>query len=106
MKISKREQVKAKKIEQGKKKRLADFFGQGPCVPALPREGAPIDAVVQKRDTDRKEGKGKSPSTELASLKRSTKVKATKQLKAEDKGERGQGDGQTLSKKEHEEIIL
>ena len=69
MKISKREQEKAKKTKQGKKKRLANFFGQGPCVPALPREGTPIDAVVQQREnrgTDHKEGMGKSPSTGLA----------------------------------------
>jgi hypothetical protein len=101
-KISKREQAKAEKNKQGKKKGLANFFGQGPRVPALPREGTPIKAVVQQREnrgTDRKEGKGKSPSTELASLKKSTKVKATKHLKTEDKWERGQGDRQTLSKK-------
>jgi hypothetical protein len=92
MKISEREQVKAKKIKQGEKKRLADFFSQGPHVPALPREGTPINAVVQQREnrgTDHEEGKGKSPSTELVSLKRLTKVKATKQI----------------IKKEHKEII-
>jgi hypothetical protein len=102
MKISKREQAKAKKNEQGKKKGLANFFGQGPHLPPPPREGTPIDAVVQRREnrgTNRKEGKGKSPLTELASLKRSTKVKATKHLKIEDEGERGEGDGQTISKK-------
>jgi hypothetical protein len=94
MKISQRDQAKAKKTKQGKKKRLADFFGQGPCVPAPPREGTPIDAVIQRREnrgTDRKEGTGKSPSTELAPLKRSTKVKAMKQLQTEDEGGRGQG---------------
>jgi hypothetical protein len=94
-KISKRDQAKAKKIKQGKKRRLANFFAQGPRVPALPREGTLIDAVVQQREnrgTNSKEGKGKPPSTELASLKRLKKVKATKQLKTEDKGERGQGD--------------
>ncbi len=71
-------------------------------MPAPPREGTPIDAVVQRREnrgTNCKEGKGKSPSTELPSLKRLTKVKATKHLKTEDKGERGQGDGQTSLKK-------
>ncbi len=102
MRISEREWAKAKKIEQGKKKGLANIFGQGPRLPALPREGTPIDAVVQRREnrgTNYKEGKGKSPLTELVSLKRSKKVKATKHLQAEDEGERGQGDGQTLSKK-------
>jgi hypothetical protein len=102
MKISKREQAKAKKIKQGKQKRMADFFGQGPRVPAPLQEGTPIDAGIQQREnrgTDCKEGKGKSPSTELVSLKRLTKVKAMKQLQTEDKGERRQGDGQTSSKK-------
>jgi Ulp1 family protease len=102
MKISKREQAKAKKNKQGKKKGLANFFGQEPCVPAPPREGTPINAVVQQREnrgTDREEGKGKSPLTELASLKRLTKVKAMRHLNAEDEGERVQGDGQTLLKK-------
>ncbi len=83
MKSSEREQVIAKKIKQGKKKRLANFFGQGPRMPAPPREGTPINAVVQQREnrgTNRKEGKGKSPSTELVSFKRSTKVKVMKQL--------------------------
>ncbi len=50
MKISEREEAKAKKTKQGKKKRLANFFGQGPRVPALPREGTPMDAVVQQRE--------------------------------------------------------
>jgi hypothetical protein len=107
MKMRKREQAKAKKTKQGKKKRLANFFGQGPCVPALPREGTPIDAVVQQREirgTNHNEGKSKSPSTESASLKRLTKVKATKQLITEDKGERGQGEGQTLWKKSTEKL--
>jgi hypothetical protein len=101
MKISEGEHAKAKKIKQGKKKRMANFFGQGPCVPAPPRGGTPINAVVQQREnrvTNREEGKGKSPSTESVSLKRSTKVKAMKQLQTEDKGERGQGDGE-ISKK-------
>ncbi len=49
-KISKREQAQAKKIKQGKKKGLADFFGQGPRVPAPSREGTLIDAVVQQRE--------------------------------------------------------
>jgi hypothetical protein len=101
MKISKREQAKAKKIKQGKKKRLANFFGQGPRVPAPLQEGTPIDAVVQQREnrgTDCEAGKGKSPSMEVAPMKRSTKVKATKQLNTQDEGERGQGDGQTLLK--------
>jgi hypothetical protein len=81
MKISKREQAKTKKTKQGKKKRLANFFGQGPRVPAPPREGTPINAVVQRREnrgTNREEGMGKSFSTESAPLKRLTKVKATK----------------------------
>jgi hypothetical protein len=102
MKISKREQAKAIKNKQSKKKGLAGFLGKGPRVPAPLQEGTPINAVIQQREsrgTNRKEGKGKSPSTELTSLKRLMKVKATKQLKTEDKGERGQGDGQTLSKK-------
>ncbi len=47
MKIRQRDQAKAKKTKQGKKKRLANFFGQGPCVPAPPREGTPIDAVIR-----------------------------------------------------------
>ncbi len=102
MKISEREQAKAKKNKQGKKKGLANLFGQGPRAPALPREGTPINAVLQQREnrgTDCEEGKGKSPLTEFASLKRSMKVKAMKHLKTEDEEERGQGDGQTLSKK-------
>jgi hypothetical protein len=72
MKISKREQAKAKKNKQGKKKGLANFFGQGPHVPAPSWEGALINAVIQQREnrgTNCKDGKGKSPSTELASLK-------------------------------------
>jgi hypothetical protein len=87
MKISEREQAKAKKTKQGKKKRLANFFGQGQRVPALPREGAPINAVVQQRvnrGTNREKRMDKSPSTELAPLKRSTKFKAMKQLQTED----------------------
>ncbi len=71
-------------------------------MPALPREGTPINAVQQQREnrvTDHKEGKGKSYSTELVFLKRLMKVKAMKQLQTEDERERGQGDRQTSSKK-------
>ncbi len=71
-------------------------------MPALPRESTLIDAVVQQREnrgTNCEEGKGKSPSTELAPLQRLMNVKATKQLHTEDKGEQGQWDGHTLSKK-------
>ncbi len=50
-KISKREQAQAKKIKQGKKKGLADFFGQGPRVPVPSREGTPINAVIQLGET-------------------------------------------------------
>ncbi len=66
-------------------------------------EGTPIDAIVvqqrENRGTNHKKGKGKSPPIELASLKRLTKVKSTKQLKQMMKGREDRGDGQTLSKK-------
>jgi hypothetical protein len=45
-KMREREQANAKKIKQGKKKGLEDFFGQGPWVSAPLREGLPIDAVI------------------------------------------------------------
>jgi hypothetical protein len=57
-KISKREQANAKKIKQGKKKELEDFFGQGPRVSAPLREGTPIDAVVQQRENRSTNGEG------------------------------------------------
>ncbi len=52
-KISKREQAQAKKIKQGKKKGLADFFGQGPWVPA-PLWGGHFDQCrrTAKREQD------------------------------------------------------
>ncbi len=72
-------------------------------MPASQWEGTSIDAVVvqqrENRGTNRKEGKDKSPSTELASLKRLTKVKATKPLKQMMKGREDRGDGQILLKK-------
>ncbi len=47
LKVNEREQAQAKKIKQARKKGLEDFFGQGPHVLALSREGTPIDAVVK-----------------------------------------------------------
>ncbi len=64
-KISKREQAQAKKIKHGKKKGLADLFGQGPGVPAPSWEGTPIDAIIQQREnriTDYKVGDKSHPT--------------------------------------------
>jgi hypothetical protein len=100
-KISKREQAQAKKIKQGKKKGLAEFFGQGPRVPASSREGTPINAVVQQREnriTDCKV-ENKLHLTKLVSLNVSTKVNATKKIRTEGGGERGKEDRQTMGKK-------
>jgi hypothetical protein len=102
LKVNKREQAQAKKIKQARKKGLEDFFGQGPCVPALSWEGAPIDAVVGQRGDenkaiDWKEGKGTFPPTE--SSKGLPTVKATMHLQTKEYGEGGQGEGQSKSKK-------
>jgi hypothetical protein len=100
-KISEREQAQAKKIKQGKKKGLADFFGQGPRVPAPSWEGTPINAVVQQREnriTNYKVG-DKSHPTKLVSLNESTKVNATKKIQTEGGEERGKEDRQTMGKK-------
>ncbi len=100
-KISKREQAQAKKIKQGKKKGLADFFGQGPRVPAPLREGTLINAVIQQRENRiaNYEVGDKSHPTKLVSLNRSTKVNATKKIQTEGGGERGKEDRQTMGKR-------
>jgi hypothetical protein len=98
--MSEREQVNAKKIKQGKKKGLEDFFGQGPRVSAPSREGTPLDAVVQQRENRSTNGEGgdKPHLTKLVSLNRLTKAYATKKLQAEGGGERGKKDRQTTGK--------
>ncbi len=68
----------------------------------LSREGTPIDAVVKKRGNknkanDRKEGEGKSPSTELGGSL--SMAQSTKQLQSKEDGEGGQGGELTKSKK-------
>jgi hypothetical protein len=100
-KISVREQAQAKKIKLGKKKGLADFFGQGPQVPAPSREDTPIDAIVQQREnriTNYKVGDKLHP-TKLVSLNGLTKVNATKKIQTEGDEERGKEDRQTMGKK-------
>ena len=62
---NKREQAKAKKIKQTKKKGLEGYFGTGACMPPPSLEGTPINAVGKRRGeeakaNDRKEGEGKS----------------------------------------------
>jgi hypothetical protein len=49
-KNSGREQAYPKQSKQCRKKELADFFGQGPQVPAPLRKGTPIDAVVKQME--------------------------------------------------------
>jgi hypothetical protein len=71
-------------------------------VQPLSREGTPIDAVVKKRGNknkanDRKEGEGKSPSTELGGSL--SMAQSTKQLQSKEDGEGGQGGELTKSKK-------
>ncbi len=98
MKISEKEQANAKKIKQGKKKGLEDFFGQGPWVSAPSREGTLINAIVQQREnrsTD-SEGGNKPHLTKLVSLNESMKAYTTKKLQAEGGGERGKEDGQSM----------
>ncbi len=100
-KMSKREQANAKKIKQGKKKGLEDFFGQGPRVSAPSREGTPINALVQQRENRSNDGKGgdKPLLTKLVSLSGLTMAYATKKLQAEGGGERGKKDGRTMGKR-------
>jgi hypothetical protein len=46
MKVSEREQAETKKVKQVRKKELEEYFGKGPHVQALLREGTPINAVL------------------------------------------------------------
>jgi hypothetical protein len=73
-KMSEWEQVNAKKIKQGKKKGLEEFFSQGPRVSAPLREGTLTNAVVQQRENRSKDGKGgnKPHLTKLVWLNSST----------------------------------
>jgi hypothetical protein len=100
-KMREREQANAKKIKQGKKKGLEDFFGQGPQVSAPSREGTLINAVVQQRENRSNDGKGgdKPHLTRLVSLNGLTTAYAMKKLQAEGGGERGK-DEQTMGKKD------
>jgi hypothetical protein len=101
-KMREREQANAKKIKQGKKKGLEDFFGQGPWVSAPSREGTPINAVVQQRENRSNDGKGgdKPHLSKLVSLTGSTTAYATKKLQAEEGRERGKKDRLTTGKKD------
>ncbi len=49
-KASEREQANTKKSRQIRKQQLEKFFGRGPRVMALSKEGTPIDAVLQRRE--------------------------------------------------------
>ena len=82
------------KEQTRQKKELADFFGQGPRVPAPLREGNLIDVVIQRREnrrTNLEEGMGESPLKEVAYLKGLEKVNAKNKPLAEKDGQRGQG---------------
>ncbi len=101
-KMREREQANAKKIKQGKKKGLEEFFGQGKWVSAPSQEGTPINAIVQQRENRSSDGEGgdKPHLTKLVSLNGSTMAYAMKKLQAEGGGERGKKDGQTMGKKD------
>ncbi len=100
-KMREREQANTKKIKQGKKKGLEDFFGQGPRVSAPLWEGTPFKAVVQQRENRSNDGKGgdKPHLSKLVSLNESTTAYATKKLQAEGGRERGKKDRQTMGKR-------
>jgi hypothetical protein len=55
-KMREREQANAKKVKQGKKKGLEEFFGQGPRVSAPSWEGTPINAIIQQRENRSNDG--------------------------------------------------
>ncbi len=94
-KMREREQANAKKIKQGKKKGLEEFFSQGPWVSAPLWEGTPINAVIQQRENRSNNSKGgdKPHLTKLVSLNGSMMAYAMKKLQAEGGGERGKKDG-------------
>jgi hypothetical protein len=49
-KANKQEQANSKKSKQIRKQQLEEYFGWGPQVTALSREGTPIEAVLQQRE--------------------------------------------------------
>jgi hypothetical protein len=94
-KASEREQDKAKKSKQDKKKDLLKYFGDGARVSAPTSKGPPIDAVMQRRESrgtrnstpdvagSKKGGKKKSGKREAS---KSTLNKANKSDNKESKG--------------------
>jgi hypothetical protein len=87
---SKREQDSAKKSKKDKKNDLLKYFGNGARVPAPTREGTPIDAVTQCResrdkgnDTSNRARDGVGEKNKLA-LRKSGKSTPSKASKPED----------------------
>jgi hypothetical protein len=99
MKVSKREQVEAKKVKQIRKKELEAYFGKGSRVQAPSREGTPINAVLQRREKGRPDhGEGKERPTNLALLKGAMKATVQTPQQMKDNGKEGQGGGNTKTK--------